>query len=52
VLVFDLTGTGLGVAGAVMFEVLPVLLVGPVAGLAADLVPRRRLMVGADLFRA
>lgn len=52
VLVFELTGSGLGVAGAVMFEVLPVLLVGPVSGLAADRLPRRRLMVGADLFRA
>jgi MFS family permease len=52
VLVFDLTGSGLGVAGVVMFEVLPVLLLGPVAGLAADRLPRRRLMVGADLFRA
>lgn len=51
VLVFDLTGTGLGVAGAVMFEVLPVLLLGPVAGLAADRLPRRRLMVGADVLR-
>ena len=52
VLVFDLTGSGLGVAGAVMFEVLPVLLLGPIAGLAADRLPRRKLMVGADLFRA
>jgi MFS family permease len=52
VLVFDLTGSGLGVAGAVMFEVLPVLLLGPVAGLAADRLPRRRLMIGADLLRA
>ncbi|MFP5325928.1 MAG: MFS transporter [Acidimicrobiia bacterium] len=52
VLVFDLSRSGLGVAGAVMFEVLPVLLLGPVAGLAADRLPRRRLMVGADLFRA
>ena len=52
VLVFDLTGSGLGVAGAVMFEVLPVLLLGPIAGLAADRLPRRRLMVGADLARA
>lgn len=52
VLVFRLTGTGRGVAGAVMFEVLPVLLIGPVAGLAADKTPRRRLMVGADLVRA
>ena len=52
VLVFDLTGSGLGVAGAVMFEVFPVLLLGPIAGLAADRLPRRRLMVGADLLRA
>lgn len=52
VLVFGLTGSGLGVAGAVVFEVLPVLLLGPVAGLAADRMPRRRLMVGADLFRS
>ena len=36
VLVFELTGSGVGVAGAVMFEVLSVLLLGPVAGLAAD----------------
>lgn len=52
VLVFDLTGSGLGVAGAVAFEVLPVLLLGPVAGLASDRLPRRRLMIGADLARA
>jgi len=52
VLVFELTDTGRGVTGAVMFEVLPVLLIGPVAGLAADRFPRRTLMVGADIFRA
>lgn len=52
VLVFNLTGSGVGVAGVVMFEVLPVLLIGPIAGLAADRLPRRRLMVAADLFRA
>lgn len=52
VLVFELTGSGLGVAGAVMFEVLPVLLLGPVAGLAADRLPRRSLMIVAALFQA
>ncbi|WCO68048.1 MFS transporter [Iamia majanohamensis] len=52
VLVFDLTGSGIGVAGAVMFEVAPVLLLGPLAGLAADRLPRRRLLIGADLARA
>lgn len=52
VLAFRLTGSGRGVAGAVIFEVLPVLLIGPVAGLAADKMPRRRLMIGADVLRA
>ncbi len=52
VLVFRLTGSGVGVAGAVMCEVLPVLLLGPVAGLAADRLPRRRLMLAADAVRA
>ena len=52
VLVFRLTGSGRGVAGVVMFEVLPVLLIGPFAGLAADKMPRRQLIVSADLIRA
>jgi predicted MFS family arabinose efflux permease len=52
VLVFELTGSGLGVAGGVMFEIAPVLLLGPLAGLAADRLPRRRMMVTADLLRA
>ncbi|MGQ0826533.1 MAG: MFS transporter [Actinomycetota bacterium] len=51
VLVFDLTGSGLGVAGVVAFEVLAVLLFGPVAGILADRVPRRTVMVAADLVR-
>lgn len=52
VLVFERTGSGLGVAGAVMFEVLPVLLLAPVAGLAADRFLRRSVMIRADVFRA
>ncbi|MGQ0805020.1 MAG: MFS transporter [Actinomycetota bacterium] len=52
VLVFRLTGSGLGVAGTVAFEVAPILLFGPIAGVAADRLPRRSLMVGADLLRA
>lgn len=52
VLVFGLTGSGLGVAGTVAFEILPVVLLGPVAGLVADRYPRRRVMVVADLARA
>jgi len=52
VLVFRLTGSGLGVAGTVAFEVAPILLLSPVAGLAADRLPRRSLMLTADVVRA
>jgi MFS family permease len=52
ILVFELTGSGVGVATTVAFEVLPVLLLGPALGLVVDRRPRRRLMVIADLGRA
>jgi MFS family permease len=52
VLVYRLTGTGRGVAATVAFEVLPLVLLGPVAGVVADRYPRRRVMVLADLGRA
>lgn len=52
VLVFRLTGSGLGVATTVVFEVLPVIFLGPIAGVLADRYPRRSVMVGADLLRA
>lgn len=52
VLVYRLTGTGRGVAATVAFEVLPFVLLGPVAGVVADRYPRRRVMVLADLGRA
>jgi len=41
VLIFQLTGSGLGVAGTVALEILPVLLLGPLAGLVVDRYPRR-----------
>ena len=52
ILVYQLTGSGMGVAATVAFEVAPVLLLGPVAGLVADRFPRRTVMVAADLLRA
>ena len=52
VLVFRLTGSGRGVAATVAFEVMPVLLFGPIAGVVADRYPRRRVMIAADLCRA
>lgn len=52
ILVFRLTGSGIKVAGTVAFEIVPVLLLGFLAGAVADRQPRRRIMVTADLGRA
>lgn len=52
VLVFRLTGSGLGVATTVVFEVLPIIFLGPIAGVLADRYPRRLVMVTADVLRA
>ncbi len=52
VLVFQLTGSGLGVSGAVIAEILPVLLLAPIAGAMVDRLPRVQVMVAADLWRA
>ncbi len=51
VLVYRLTGSGLGVSGAVVAEIVPVLLLAPIAGVIADRLPRVRVMVAADLWR-
>jgi MFS family permease len=52
VLVFQLSGHGLAVAGLVAAEVIPVLLLGPIAGVVIDRFSRKSVLVGADLFRA
>lgn len=52
VLVFRLTGSGRGVTGAVIAEILPVLLLAPLAGAVVDRQPPVRVMVAADLWRA
>ena len=51
-LVYDLTGSGFGVSSVVVAEILPVLLLAPVAGALVDRLPRVRVMVSADLGRA
>jgi MFS family permease len=51
-LVFDLTGSPLGVSAVVFAEILPVLLLAPLAGTLVDRLPRVRVMVAADLWRA
>ena len=50
-LVYDLTGSGLGVSGVVVAEILPVLLLAPMAGALVDRWSRVRVMVGSDVFR-
>jgi len=50
--VFELTGSAVGVSAVVLAEILPVLLLAPVAGSLIDRLPRIRVMVGADLLRA
>lgn len=52
VLVFQITGRGVAVAGLVAAEVIPVLLLGPVAGVIIDRFSRKRVLIVADLVRA
>jgi MFS family permease len=51
-LVFDLTGSALGVSAVILAEILPVLLLAPLAGTLVDRLPRMRVMITADLLRA
>lgn len=52
IVVFQLTGSGLGTAGVVVAEILPVLLLAPIAGELVDRLPRRNVMIAADVWRA
>jgi MFS family permease len=50
-LLLDLTGSATAVAWMMIVQLLPIALVGPVAGVIVDRVDRRRIMIGADLVR-
>lgn len=50
-LVFHLTHSGLGVSGVVIAEIVPVLLLAPLAGPLVDRLPRVSVMIAADLAR-
>ena len=52
VLVYELSGRGAAVAALVAAEVVPVLLLGPVAGVVIDRFSRKGVLIGADLLRA
>ena len=50
-LIVELTGSGLGVSAVVLAEIVPVLLLAPLAGSLVDRLPRVKVMVAADLVR-
>jgi len=52
VLVFQLTGRGLAVSGLVAAEIVPVLLLGPVAGVVIDRFNRKNVLIVSDVVRA
>jgi len=52
VLVYQISGQGMAVAALVAAEVVPVLLLGPVAGVVIDRFSRKSVLIGADLLRA
>ena len=51
-LVLDLTGSETALGGVFLTKMLPLALASPIAGVLADRLDRRRLMIGADLVRA
>lgn len=52
VLVYQITGQGAAVAVLVAAEVVPVLVLAPVAGVVIDRFSRKAVLIGADLVRA
>ncbi len=50
-LLLDLTGSATAVAWMMIVQILPVAVVGPMAGVVVDRVDRRRLMIAADVAR-
>ncbi len=52
VLVYRLSGSGLAVSTTVVFEIVPVLLVAPFAGVVIDRFPRKAILIASDVARA
>ncbi|PAP76124.1 MFS transporter [Rubrivirga marina] len=51
-LVLDLTGSESALGGVFLTKLLPLALASPIAGVLADRLDRRKLMIGADVVRA
>jgi MFS family permease len=52
ILVFQMTGQGVAVAVLVAAEIIPIILLAPIAGVVIDRFNRKGVLIGADLFRA
>ncbi len=50
-LLFELTGSATAVAGLMVMQVLPIAIVGPMAGVVVDRFNRRHIMIAADVLR-
>jgi MFS family permease len=52
VLIYRLSGSGLAVAVSVVLEIVPVLVLAPIAGVSIDRFPRKTILIVSDLIRA
>lgn len=50
--VYQRTGSSLAVSGAVFFEVVPVILLAPIAGVVIDRFSRKTILIVSDILRA
>src|SRR5438552_887983 len=52
VYVYQLTGSGFDLSKLSLFQIIPILLIAPVAGVIIDRYPRKSVLIAADLVRA
>ncbi|GAC1392047.1 MAG: hypothetical protein NVS4B11_07820 [Ktedonobacteraceae bacterium] len=50
--VYQLTGSGFDLAKLSLFQIIPILLISPIAGVIIDRFSRKRVLIAADLIRA
>ena len=50
--VFQLTGSGFDLAKLSIFQIVPILLIAPVAGVVIDRFSRKKVLIAADIARA
>ncbi len=50
--IFKITGSGLALSTLVLFQIVPAILIAPLAGVVIDRFPRKHVLIAADLVRA